>query len=114
LDLVGYTNSYWVGNKIDQKSTSIYVLYFGLGPICWSCKKKSTFFLSSTKVDYKGAVNVTTQAIWLQDFLTELGVHFYRMIVTWCNNQSNLNICGKPIQRKQTKHIEVHMYFIGG
>ena len=38
LELVGYTDPDWVGDSIDQKSTSRYVFMFGGGPICWSSK----------------------------------------------------------------------------
>jgi hypothetical protein len=114
LDLVGYTDSDWAGDSTDHKSTSGYVLYLGSGPICWSSKKQSTIALSSTEAEYMGAVNVTTQAIWLQHFLTELGVHFHCLKVIWCDNQSTLKLCRDPVQRQWTKHIEVHMHFIRG
>ena len=52
LELVGYTDSDWAGDSIDQKSTSIYVLIFGGGPICWSDKKEAAIELSSTKAEY--------------------------------------------------------------
>ena len=74
LDLVGYTNFDWVGDAKDHKSTSGYVLNIGSGPICWSTKKKITISLSSEAAKYKSVVNATTQAIWLQNFLIELGV----------------------------------------
>jgi hypothetical protein len=61
-----------------------------------------------------GAVNVTTQVIWLQHFLIELGVHFHHSIVLWCDNKINIKLCRDPIQNKWTKHIEVHMHFIQG
>ena len=39
LELVGYIDSDCVGDSIDQKSTSRYLLMFGGGPIFWSRKK---------------------------------------------------------------------------
>ena len=38
LELVGYTDSNWVGDSIDQKPNSGYVFMFGGGPICCSRK----------------------------------------------------------------------------
>ena len=38
LELVGYTDSDWAGDSIDQNSTSRYVFIFGGGPIFWSSK----------------------------------------------------------------------------
>jgi hypothetical protein len=48
LVLVGYTDSDWVGDAKDRKSTSRYVLNIGSSPICWSSKKQTTISLSST------------------------------------------------------------------
>ena len=41
LELVGYTDSDWVGDSIDRKSTYRYVFMFGGGPIFWSSKKQA-------------------------------------------------------------------------
>ena len=38
LELVGYIDSNWEGDSIDQKSTFGYVFMFVGGPICWSIK----------------------------------------------------------------------------
>eukprot|EP00253_Pinus_taeda_P035410 PITA_35410 len=73
-------------SNIDRKSTSRYSLNLGSGPICWLSKKQAAIALSSTKVEYRGVVNITIQALWLQHFLTELGVQFHQPIVIWCDN----------------------------
>eukprot|EP00253_Pinus_taeda_P022254 PITA_22254 len=67
----------WAGDIIDRKSTSGYSLSLGYGPICWSRKKQATISLSSAEVEYKGVVHITIQALWLQHFLTELGIQFH-------------------------------------
>jgi hypothetical protein len=81
LDLIGFTDSDWAGDNIDHKSTSGYSLSLGSRPICWSRKKQDTISLSSAEVEYIGVVNITIQAMWLQHFLTELGIQFHRLIV---------------------------------
>ena len=86
LDLIGFTNSDWDGDNTDRKSTSSYSLSLGFGSICWSSKKKASISLSSTEEEYRGVVNITIQAMWLQKFLTELGIQFHRSIVIWCDN----------------------------
>jgi hypothetical protein len=50
--------------------------------------------------------------MWLQHFLTELGIQFHRLIVIWCDNQSTLKFCKDPVQRQWMKHIKVHMHYI--
>jgi hypothetical protein len=81
LDLIGFTDSDWAGDRIDHKSTSGYSLSLGSGPIFWSSKKQSVIDLSSVEAEYRGVFNITIQAMWLQHFLTELGIQFHRPII---------------------------------
>eukprot|EP00253_Pinus_taeda_P006645 PITA_06645 len=97
LNLLGFTDSNWTGDNIDRKSTSGYSLSLGSGPICWSSKKQAAIALSSAEAEYRGVVNITIQALWLQHFLTELGVQFRQPIVIWCDNQSTLKFCRDPV-----------------
>ena len=60
LDLIGFTDSDWVGENTDRKSTLGYVFMLEKGPISWSSKKQSAIALSSIEVEYIGVVNATT------------------------------------------------------
>ena len=64
--MVGYIDSNWEGDSIDQNSTSGYVFMFGGGPNFWSSKKQASIALSSAKAEYRGAMNACIQAVWLQ------------------------------------------------
>jgi hypothetical protein len=74
LDIIGFTDSNWVGDDTDQKSTSGYTLSFGSSPIFWSSKKQSTIALSSVEDEYRGVVNYAIQELWLQHLLTKIGI----------------------------------------
>jgi hypothetical protein len=102
----------WDDNKIDHKSTYGYSLSLCSGPICWSSKKKYFIALSSTEVEYRGVVNITIQDMWLQHFLTKLGIQFHLSIIIWCDNQSTLKLYRYLVHKRQTKHIEIHMHCI--
>ena len=65
IDLIGFTNSDWVGDKIDRNLISGYVFMLSEGPIRWSSKKQSAIALSSTEAEYRGVVNATAQCLWL-------------------------------------------------
>ena len=52
LELVGYTDSDWVGDSIDRNSTFGYVFMFGGDPIFWSRKKQAAIALSSVEAEY--------------------------------------------------------------
>jgi hypothetical protein len=90
LYLIGFTDSNWAGDSIDLKSTSDYSLSLGSEPIYWLSKKQAAISLSSVEAEYRGIVNITIQAMWLQHFLTKLGIQFHRPIIIWCDNQSTL------------------------
>jgi hypothetical protein len=74
LNLIGFSDSDWDGDSTNRMSTSSYSLSLGSRLICFSRKKKDVIYLSSTEAEYKGVVNITIQAMWLQHFLTELGI----------------------------------------
>jgi hypothetical protein len=59
LDLIGFTNSDWAGNRTNRKSTFGYSLSLGSDPICWSRKKQAAISLYSVEVEYRGVVNIT-------------------------------------------------------
>ena len=65
LDLVGFTDSDWAGDSIDQKYTSGYVFMFCGGPIFWSSKNQVAISLSSVEAEYMGAVNACIQVVWV-------------------------------------------------
>jgi hypothetical protein len=74
LNLISFANSDWSSNSTNHNSTSRYMIILGSNTICWSRKKQSAFSLSFAEVDYRGAVNVTIQELWLQNFLTKIGI----------------------------------------
>ena len=87
LELVGFTNYDWAGDKNDRKSTSRYVFMLVDGPISCSSKNKFSISLCSTKEEYKGVVNASTKySLWLQGTLGEFGIESdtYRLI--YCDN----------------------------
>ena len=50
--LVGFTDSYWVDDPDDQKSTTSSVFSLGSRHVTWDCKKQQPLSLSSAKEEY--------------------------------------------------------------
>ena len=82
------------------------------GPISQSRKKQSAIALSSIEAEYRGVVNAKTQCLWLQGILGECGFKSKFSNIIYSDNQSTIQICNDPVQRQQTKHIEIHMHYI--
>ena len=67
--LVGFTDSNWVDDPDDRKSTAGYVFILGSGPVTWDCKKQQVLSLSSTEEKYQAAINASQEDLWLQQIL---------------------------------------------
>jgi hypothetical protein len=59
LYLIGFTDSDWVADSTNRKSTYGYSLSLGFWPIYWSRKKQATIDLPSVEVEYRGVVKIT-------------------------------------------------------
>eukprot|EP00253_Pinus_taeda_P023973 PITA_23973 len=59
LNLLGFTDSNWVGDSIDHKSMPGYSLNLGSGSICWLSRKQVAIALSLAKAQHRGVVNIT-------------------------------------------------------
>ena len=63
--LRGLTESDWVGDVDNRRSTTGYCFTLGLGAISCSSKKQSTVALSSTEAEYRAACAGTCEVVWL-------------------------------------------------
>eukprot|EP00253_Pinus_taeda_P027667 PITA_27667 len=110
--LVGFTDSNWAGDPDDLKSTTSYIFTLGSAPITWACKKQSAISLSSAEVEYRGIMEASKEALWLQQILSKFGFQQQHSTTLWCDNQSAIELCEDPIQHQHNKKIEIHMQFI--
>jgi hypothetical protein len=110
--LVGFTDSDWADDPDDRKSTVGYVFILGLGLVTWACKKQQAIALSSAKAEYRVAVNVSQEALWLRQLLSEFRFEHQHPTILWCDNQSAIKLAKDPVQHQHNKHIELHMHFI--
>eukprot|EP00253_Pinus_taeda_P012912 PITA_12912 len=110
--LVSFIDSDWVGDPNDRKSTVGYLFTLGSRPITWACKKQSAISLSSTEVEYHGAIESSKEALWLRQILSGFGFQQQHPTTLWCDNQSAIQLCKDPVQHQRNKHIELHMHFV--
>jgi hypothetical protein len=57
--LVGFTDSDWVGDPDDQKSTAGYVFSLGSGLVTWACKKQQVIALFLVEAEYRESTNAS-------------------------------------------------------
>ncbi|XP_052198535.1 protein At-4/1 isoform X3 [Diospyros lotus] len=74
LDLVGYVDSDFAGDRDSCKSTTAY--FFKLGGNCfsWKSRLQPLVALSSTEAEYVSITDAFKEAIWLQSLLREISL----------------------------------------
>ena len=67
---------------------------------------------SSTEAKYRALVNTTSEILWLQWLLKDLGVSTSSTTPLYCDNQSAIHIVHNEIFYERTKHIKINCHFI--
>ena len=111
-DLVGYTDSDWVGSVDDRKSTSGYVFHMGSGAISWASKKHLIVALSTAEAEYVAATAVVCQEIWMKRMLRSLCQEKTKGTVIFCDNSSAIALSKNYVFHKRMKHIDAKYHYI--
>ena len=98
-----------IGNKIMDMCLCLH-----MEQSIFQVRNKSAIALSSTKAEHRGAMNATTQCLWLQGILGEFGIDSKNYKFIYCENQSSIWISTDPVMTQKTKHIDIHMHYIRG
>ena len=64
---------------------------------------------SSTEAEYRTLADITSELLWPQWLLKDLGVSSSSL---YCNNQSVIHIAHNDVFHEWTKHIEIDCHFI--
>jgi hypothetical protein len=112
LQLQAYADVDWVGDPVDHRSTSSYVVFLGSTPITWVSKKQCTVSRSSTKAEYCSLASTTAELYWIRMVLCDFWIFLSNTPVLWCDNLSALALASNPVFHARTKHIEVDYHFV--
>ena len=56
--------------------------------------------------------NATTETMWVQGLLKELGIQAPKAARLWCDNLGATYLSANPVFHARTKHIEVDFHFV--
>jgi hypothetical protein len=87
-------------------------VFVGSNLISWTGRKQANVSCYSTEAEYKSVANATTQVMWIQKLLEELGAPSPKVAQLWCDNIGATYLSANPVFHARTKHIEVDYHFV--
>lgn len=109
--LLGYSDSSYVSDPNDGRSTTCHIFYLEECPITWCSQKHDTVELSYSEAEFMAGTE-TRQAIWLQNLLCEITNQVSERVIIRINNQSAIALTRNPIFHGKSKHIHKRYHFI--
>jgi hypothetical protein len=110
--LSAFFDADWAGNVDGMCSTGGFAIFLCPNLITWCARKQAIVSRSSTEAEYKALANATTEVIWVQSVLAELGINLPRSPCLWCDNLGSTYMIVNPRFHGRTKHIEIDFHFI--
>ncbi|CAB0010875.1 unnamed protein product, partial [Nesidiocoris tenuis] len=105
--LRGFADADWANCASDRRSYSGFFFELGGAAITWEARKQRTVALSSVEAEYLALGEATKEAIYLRQFLTELGLSRPTTSTLILNDNQGAQLLAKnSIHHSRTKHID--------
>jgi hypothetical protein len=98
----------------DSKSQSGYVFVMNGGAVSWRSSKQSVVARSTTEAEYIAASEAAEEAVWMKEFISELGVVPSALdpMVIYCDNNGAIANTQEPRSHKKFKHVKRRFHSI--
>jgi hypothetical protein len=110
----GFSDSDYLGDPNDRKSTSGYLFSLGTGPTTWKSVKQDEVSKSTAEAEYWAAAEAASQVQWMRNIFIEIGRPeiVQRPIIIGCDNQSCIRMAVNPVLHERTKHIKGTCHYL--
>lgn len=110
--VIGYVDADWGGCKIDRRSYTGFCFEMSGGCISWESRKQRTVALSSVESEYMGLTEATKEALYLRNFLKEIGMKPDSPIALMNDSQGAQFLANNAASSSRSKHIDLRYHFI--
>ena len=114
LGVKGYTDASYLTDSDDSRSQSGYVFVMNGGAVSWKSSKQDTVSASTTEAEYIAASEAAKEAVWIRNFLMDLGVvqGASNPLDVYCDNNGAIAQAKEPRQHQKNKHILMRFHLI--
>jgi hypothetical protein len=112
LSLEGYVDSDFQGCMDTSRSTTGWIFLLGGAPVSWCSQRQKTISHSSCEAEYIAASEASREAVWLKEFINEIGVIHIDTVPLHMDNLGSIRLARNPEFHNRTKHIKRHHHYI--
>ncbi|KAL0445218.1 UNVERIFIED_CONTAM: Retrovirus-related Pol polyprotein from transposon TNT 1-94 [Sesamum latifolium] len=107
LILEGYSDASFQSDDDDAKSLSDFIFKLNGGVVAWKSSNQDTIADSTTKAEYIAASEAAKEAVWMKNYIQELGVvlSIAEPVVIFCDNNGTIAQIKEPRSHHRFKHI---------
>jgi len=111
LALYGFSDSDWVADLDDRKSTGAYVFFLDRASCSWKVKLSATAFLSTQEAEYVAPSEATKEALCLRMLLLHLGFGDPEPTAICCDNKGAITMGLHPTNKAAVRHVDMREHF---
>ncbi|GJU60538.1 ribonuclease H-like domain-containing protein [Tanacetum coccineum] len=112
MNLKAFSDADWAKCVVTRKSVTGYCVFLNDSLVSWKSKKQNTLSKSSTEAEYMALASVTSEVVWISNFLKDLNWEVLLPKILHCDSISAIKIAANPVFHERTKHLEIDLHFV--
>lgn len=112
IQLTGFCDADYGGDRITRKSMTGYCFTLGKGMVSWSTRQQTPVALSTGEAEYMALTEAAKEAQWLRALLRSMGHTQANPTTIWEDNQSCIKLTKHNRFHARSKHIDIRYHFV--